>query len=785
MRIISDLFFTKIPFTRLIIGLFIVTSYNWYYSQTSETFNFTGSPQYWEVPPCVDSIDIIVAGARGGGNQGGNGATLTGRIAVFPGQVLELRVGGQGQCPTPGWNGGGSSFVGQGPSCGGGGASDIRVAPYALANRIVVAAGGGGQGGGNPNTYFGGAGGCISGASGQNTFGSGAGGGTQTSGGNGGTPYASPGTPGQVGSLGQGGNGGQDNCASNSHGGGGGGGYYGGGGGGPDCISFTSSVGGGGGGGGSSFTPAGVTCSAGANNGPGFITISYEGGGVGEYEFVIVEPTCVGVDNGSIAFWYTDTVEPDSLEISFDGGVTWGQDTISTGLGVGDYEVCVKIYLDTIVCEACDEIELVPGPLIPIVVSNDTTICENGTANIWAEASDGISFTYFWSHTGNNNGQQNVSPSTQTTYSVSAINEIGCTSDTLDIIVSLHPPLDGAIQPTLESCPGDSVLLIGSGSGGIGTPYSFAWSAGGNFISSGEQLYVTPLTTTTYTLTVTDGCETSPFIVQHQHIVSVLPPVQILVDDPEQCIPGTFTFTLDMDESQFNNYTWNFSTGEIVENESGFEIFVNQLGEYDVFFEYYTTNNCYNSANFPAFYRVTDVPTADFTWLPNPPNMLMTTVFFQNDSQGALNYLWFFEDGAPSVTNEFEPTVIFPLGEVGEYEVTLIAYTEDLCADTITKIVEVVNVPTLYAPNTFTPDGDEYNETWRVYINGVDQFDFQLILYNRWGEVIWESNDPDAAWDGTYRGRLVQDGTYIWTVSAGDPYSDERYEWKGHVSILR
>jgi gliding motility-associated-like protein len=779
----------KIPISGLITCLFILTSFFLSFSQTVETFNFTGAPQYWEVPPCVDTIDVTLAGAKGGGNLGGNGAVVTARIAVSPGQVLELRVGGLGTAGAGGWNGGGNGELtnlnGQISSSGGGGASDIRIAPYNLANRVAVAAGGGGQNG-SSNQYqvAGGVGGCATGGNGSGTVftNSGGSGGTQTAGGAGGPPWGG-GQPGQAGSLGQGGNGGS-NLAHGAPGGGGGGGYYGGGGGGGDnCC--TGANGGGGGAGGSSFVPPLGSCNAGANNGQGYITISYDGGGVGEYEFVIVDPTCVGVNDGSIAFWYTDVNEPDSLEISFDGGFTWGQDTIATGLGVGTYDICVKIYLDTIECETCDVVELVPGPLIPISVSADTTICQNGTANIWAEASDGISFTYFWSHTGNNSGQQSVNPSAATTYSVSAINEIGCTSDTLDINVSLHPVLDGAILPTSETCPGDTVLLIAEASGGIGAPYSFSWSVGGNFIGSGATLAVTPTTTTTYTLTVTDGCETSPFILQHQHIVSVLPPVQISVDDPEQCIPGTFTFTLDMDESQFNSYTWNFSTGEIVENESGFEIFVNQLGEYDVFFEYITTNNCYNSANFPAFYRVTDVPTADFTWLPNPPNMLMTTVFFQNDSQGALNYLWFFQDGAPGVTSEFEPTVIFPLGEVGEYEVTLIAYTEDLCADTITKIVEIVNVPTLYAPNTFTPDGDEYNETWRVYINGVDMFDYHLMLYNRWGEVIWESNDPEAAWDGTYRGRLVQDGTYIWTVSAGDPYTDERYEWKGHVSILR
>jgi gliding motility-associated-like protein len=753
------------------------------FGQTTETFNFTGAPVFWEVPPCVDTIDVVIAGGRGGGNLGGNGAVLSGKLPVVAGQILELRVGGQGGCPAAGWNGGGASFNGQGPSCGGGGASDIRVAPYALNNRIIVAAGGGGQGGGNPNQQFGGTGGCATGAAGQNTYGSGATGGTQTTGGNGGTPYASPGTFGQAGSLGQGGNGGQDNCVSNSHGGGGGGGFFGGGGGGPDCISFNNFVGGGGGGGGSSLVPAGFNCAAGSNNGQGYIQITYQGAAVGDYEYVLVNPTCVGVDDGSIAIWYQDDI-PDSLVFSFDGGITWGQDTIISGLGIGTYDVCIRIYIDTIFCEICDEIDLEAGPPIPITISGDTTVCQNGTATLVAQASQGTTFTYFWSHTNNNSGTQLVSPVNQTTYSVSAINEIGCTSDTVQVTVSLHPPLNGSIQPTIETCPGDSVLLVGSASGGIGAPYGYTWSSGGNLVSSGDSVYVTPTTTTVYNLTITDGCESSPFLVQITHLVSVLPPIQISVDEREKCIPGTFTFTLDMDPNLFNNFTWNFSTGEVVQNESGFQITVNQLGSFDVFFEYITTNNCYFSGNFPDFYVVYDVPKADFTWLPNPPDMLNTTVFFQNGSQGADNYLWFINGGAPSFSTDFEVWSTFPLGEVGQYPVTLVAYTEDNCADTITKIVDIVAIPTLYVPNTFTPDGDEFNENWRVYINGIDTYDFNLVLYNRWGEIIWESKDPEATWDGTYKGFKVPVGTYVWTIQAGSLYTDENYTWNGFVSVV-
>lgn len=247
--------------------------------QTVTTFNFTGGVQTYTVPACVSSLDIVAKGGKGGGTGGANGSTVTATLAVVPGQVLQIRVGGQGSCPSAGYNGGGAGSVASGgdaSSCGGGGATDIRQEPYNLNNRLIVAAGGGGMGGGTSDAA-GGPGGCASGTQGGDTFGDGGGGGTQTAGGFGGPPWTPSGNAGQAGGLGIGGNGGSDPCYNIAPGAGGGGGRYGGGGGGSDCFSG-GSVGGGGGGGGSSLTPTGGTCTPGNSSGAGSVTITTVGG---------------------------------------------------------------------------------------------------------------------------------------------------------------------------------------------------------------------------------------------------------------------------------------------------------------------------------------------------------------------------------------------------------------------------------------------------------------------------------------------------------------------------
>ncbi len=236
----------------------------------TETFEFTGSYQTWQVPSGVSKISFTVYGASGG--RGGAGGEVRGELTSLP-STLYIYVGGQGTegANAPGgFNGGGATTGNRGNEGSGGGASDIRFGT-SLSNRVVVAGGGGGSGGyaGAP----GGMGGGLIAEAGGSGQGGGGGGGTQTSGGSAG--YSNGGSPATSGSFGVGGTGG---FSWNAGGGGGGGGWYGGGGGGPDDNSCCSD--GGGGGGGSSYARSDITLNvqhqAGVNTGNGRIEISYQ-----------------------------------------------------------------------------------------------------------------------------------------------------------------------------------------------------------------------------------------------------------------------------------------------------------------------------------------------------------------------------------------------------------------------------------------------------------------------------------------------------------------------------
>ncbi len=272
--------------------------------EVSEPFEFSGEAEDFVVPAGVCSVTIDAFGAAGGdylGTEiptvGGLGGRATAIVPVTPGETLVVRVGGRGtdsDIPNGtvaeadgdvsvadvtvavfgpgGFNGGGDGGdTSDDAGAGGGGGSDVRQGGDALENRVVVAGGGGGGGGtdNEPGIGDGGAGGGTEGEPGEDSWlGSiGGGGGTQDAGGAGGTTDATAGD----GDLGVGGIGGVGEF-DNDGGGGGGGGYYGGGGGAGDTGSTDD---GGGGGGGSGFGPAGVAFETGAQEGDGFVTITY------------------------------------------------------------------------------------------------------------------------------------------------------------------------------------------------------------------------------------------------------------------------------------------------------------------------------------------------------------------------------------------------------------------------------------------------------------------------------------------------------------------------------
>ncbi len=126
--------------------------------------------------------------------------------------------------------------------------------------------------------------------------------------------------------------------------------------------------------------------------------------------------------------------------------------------------------------------------------------------------------------------------------------------------------------------------------------------------------------------------------------------------------------------------------------------------------------------------------------------------------------------------------------DTGVYVITATHFALDCPSEPVTYTVTVKECEELvyWIPNTFTPDGDEVNNTWgAVFTQGFDPLDFRLLILNRWGQIVWETYDHTATWDGSYNGEMCQDGVYTWVVWFGDKYNDARYTNHGHLTLIR
>jgi gliding motility-associated-like protein len=103
-----------------------------------------------------------------------------------------------------------------------------------------------------------------------------------------------------------------------------------------------------------------------------------------------------------------------------------------------------------------------------------------------------------------------------------------------------------------------------------------------------------------------------------------------------------------------------------------------------------------------------------------------------------------------------------------------------------TSSIELCPNEIFYIPNAFTPDGDERNNSFKPIItSGVDIFNYIFVIYNRWGEVVWESFNPNMGWDGTYNYKPCQDGLYSWKLRFKVPKTDEVKEFYGSLTLIR
>jgi len=495
--------------------------------------------------------------------------------------------------------------------------------------------------------------------------------------------------------------------------------------------------------------------------------------------------TCAGSPTGTATINTTVTYGT----VSYLWNDPAGQTTqTATGLLSGNYTCTV-----TTSAGCSNVINVTVGQLPGITGSSAPThvTCNSGNnGSIQVTISQGTPpYTYVWD---NSPSTTNVANNlTAGPYMVTVTDQNGCSIDFNNVITEPAPLAITSLTPSTQICPEDDILLSVTGTGGSST-YTFTWFENGTQIGTGTSITVDPeYTNTQYCVELSEACG-SP-VTQECTNIYFPTPIQPLAipDEIVKCVPDTFYFqNASSNGSEIATTHWDYGYkpmhNEVIMGNANSSHYYDLVGKYTLILTTTSIYGCVYSDTFPNIIEVKPVPTANFTFSANPATIFETTVNVQDaSSSDVIQWTWSSPGSNPSTSNSENPSFTFPEGIAGTYPVTLSVMTNLGCTDTVQYMMTIIEDIIFYAPNSFTPNGDNHNQTWKPVIQGIDIYSFELLIFNRWGEVIWENHDPEQGWDGTYNGKIVPTGSYAWIAKVKKPQNDGKETFSGNINLLK
>ena len=499
----------------------------------------------------------------------------------------------------------------------------------------------------------------------------------------------------------------------------------------------------------------------------------------------ITNPVCFD-GTGSASLLVSGGIPPYSF--SWPAPASGQTGSTASGLIAGTYIVTVS---DTNGCISTDNV-LITQPLQVITTIPATdTLCLGQSGNISASATGGTgNYTYAWQPSGAiNSGILTITPTSNATYTVVAYDQMGCpgTPASLRAIVYTLTGANVEAYATSPICPGQSSAIYVETSGTTG-PLTYQWN---HNLGNGPGIYLdAPAQPSTYIVTVHNVCGLSV-----SDSVNVLfnpqPTIELSSDPSALCALGGVQFkdssiTGNLNDP-INSWFWNFGDGSSSIDENPYHIF-GQAGTFLVTLTINTSGGCTsNNATAPLTITAYPAPVAAFSLNSTNIDLPYDVLTCTNQSSGADTYNWEFGDGGNSI--DFSPQHLYT--SLGIFQVQLIAVSQYGCSDT--AVIGVTTNADVIFPNVFTPNkggssGGFYdinsldNDIFFPYTSGV--IEFKLDIFNRWGELIFESNDIKQGWDGYYRGQLCQLDVYIWKAYV-KLNNGKIFNKKGDVTILR
>jgi gliding motility-associated-like protein len=440
--------------------------------------------------------------------------------------------------------------------------------------------------------------------------------------------------------------------------------------------------------------------------------------------------------------------------LSASGGGTYQWNTTETTSSISVTPASTTIYSVTVTLNGCTDVDTVTVSIGIVPTANagvDQTICAGQTIALTATGGT----TYSWNN-GGNTATINVTPAVTNTYIVT-VSQGGCTASD-DIVVNVNPTPTANAGSDLDICSGNSANLVASG----GTTYAWGPSGGLSNVNIANPV-ASPVSTTTYIVTVSNvqGCTSTDDIV-----VTVNPlPLANAGADQSMCDGGQ----LNLNASGGVTYFWDPSTG------LSSTTIANPVASPQATTTYAVTvtdaNLC--SATDEITITVNPIPIVD---AGNDTTVLIGQSV-QLDASGGVSYQW-----TPSTYLNYSdvsnPTST-PLANI-----SYVVYVMDGngCSATDTVNINVDDATNIFIPSAFSPNNDGQNDVLYVRGKGIKELNF--IIYDRWGEKVFETTDKTIGWDGTYKGKNLSTAVFTYYVKA-TYYDGNEIENKGNITLVR
>lgn len=427
--------------------------------------------------------------------------------------------------------------------------------------------------------------------------------------------------------------------------------------------------------------------------------------------------------------------------------------------------------IDVSGCSGTASVTITVNPL-PSINTTGVNICSGQSGIISASGAS----SYLWGPnsglSANNVSNPTASPVVTTTYTVSGTDINGCIN-TATAVVNVFPIPVVTVNPSVfPFCTGQTVALTANGA----LSYSWAPPTGLNTVN-GANVVASLDATTVYTVTGTDanGCFSNA---NATLTFDPTPVASFNVIPSSGCEPLTVSFQ--STSSNGVSSVWKFGDGTNGAGNSTLHSY--SAGTYDVLMITSNASGCSDTSIQISAVSVLPSPTAFFNMDPPAPgNMTFSDNLFNflNTSNGAVIYDWDFGDN----TSDTSFNTSHSYTESGEFYVILTAIADNGCKDTAQSPLILINgEPKPWVPSAFTPNNDGSNEIFKIYGSAISTVDFRV--YDRWGEMVFYTNDLSDGWDGTYHGMKSSTDVYVY-VAKIKMLSGKKYILKGDVTLIR